>query len=220
MSQINGKISPVYENYEVLSRKASSNPYYTGIQRKSAGGAATSKYYTSSSRKSSDYHSLDHHHVKTGEVSSNNGKFSANLFHFHSSAKTGILKSKSSSQPLNEQGVKKAPPQITFQSTVDIKEKTDKLKEQDPIYRRRAQQLQMFKMLGKAPKYETLDPNLLQAKVSKNYIEKRKKELIEEASKVGANKFVRHQNNPYDYASQQNLRNQIEFFVKNYQLIT
>ena len=187
MSQITGRISPAYENYDVLSRKASSNPYYSGIQSKSAGFAR--KSYVASSRKSSDHRQMDN--TKSNE--SNNGKFSANLFHFQAnSGKPGILKSKSSSQPLNELA-KKSAQQIKFESNIDLREKTEKLKEQDPIYRRRSQQLQMFKMQGKAPKYENLDSATIHTKVSKNYIEKRKKELIEEASKMGSNKFVRQQ---------------------------
>lgn len=95
------------------------------------------------------------------------------------------------------------------------------LKAQDPIFRRRSQQLQMFKLLGKAPKYEQIDMALVHKKISKNYIEKRKKELIEKTSKLSNNSNIIGKHfNPYDYSSQHNLRNQIEFFVKNYQLIT
>jgi hypothetical protein len=219
-THFSGKTTPLYENYDVVSRKPSSNPYYTGVHPKNQ-ALSPDKSYAASSHTSPHQMSS---HTSPHATTSNRILIEVDFLpisRFQSSGK-GILKnSKSPEQLLSFK--KKQTPQIKFKSIENLQDKTEKLKEQDPIFRRRSQQLQLFKLQGKAPKYETLDISLIHKKISKNYIEKRKKELIEEASKSSGNNS-NHMNgqrhNPYDYLSQHKLRNQIEFFVKNYQLIT
>lgn len=209
-NQFSGKITPIYDNYEVVRRKPSSNPYYTGVHPKNAAYTPEKNYFESSG--------VSSHHRKPNRILIEVDLLPASRFQNPGKVQ-GILKNNKS--PAQQLHTNKSNHQITFKSTENLLEKSERLKEKDPIFRRRSQQLQLFKLQGKAPKYETLDIALLHKKISKNYIEKRKKELIEEASKVDENSnVVGQRHNPYDYLNQHKLRSQIEFFVKNYQLIT
>jgi hypothetical protein len=210
-THFSGKTTPLYENYDAVSRKPSSNPYYTDVHPKNQ-ALSPDKSYAASSHTSPQANTSNGILIEVDFLP---------ISRFQSSGK-GILKnSKPPEQLLSSR--KKPSPQIKFKSIENLQDKAEKLREQDPIFKRRSQQLQLFKLQGKAPKYETLDISLIHKKISKNYIEKRKKELIEEASKSSGNNS-NHMNgqrhNPYDYLSQHKLRHQIEFFVKNYQLIT
>ena len=47
-NQFSGKITPIYDNYEVVRRKPSSNPYYTGVHPKNAAYTPEKNYFESS----------------------------------------------------------------------------------------------------------------------------------------------------------------------------